>query len=54
MPTLRFLLLFLLATMAIYKWKHLIGVVAYSFRVSVHYHHGGEHGNVQIDAVLEK
>ena len=25
-----------------------------SFRGSVHYHHGGKHGNVQADVVLEK
>ena len=33
--------------------KHLIEVVAYSFRGPVHYHLYGEHGGVQADTVLE-
>ena len=28
--------------------------LAYSFRVSVHYHHGKKHGSVQADSVLEE
>jgi len=28
--------------------------LAYSFRGSVHHHHGGKHGSVQADLVLEK
>jgi hypothetical protein len=28
--------------------------LAYSFRGSVHYHHGGKHGSVLADMVLEK
>ena len=36
-----------------YKGNHLIEVVAYSFRGSVHYHHGREHGGMQADVVLE-
>ena len=28
--------------------------LAYSFRGSVHYHHGRKHGNVQADMVLEE
>jgi len=28
--------------------------LAYSFRDLVHYHHGGEHGSLQADMVLEK
>jgi hypothetical protein len=28
--------------------------LAYSFKGSVHYHHGGKHGRVQADMVLEK
>ena len=28
--------------------------LAYSFRGLVHYHHGGEHGSMQADRVLEK
>jgi len=28
--------------------------LAYRFRDSVHYHHGGKHGNPQADLVLEK
>ena len=28
--------------------------LAYSFRGSVHYHHGGRHGSVQADMVLEE
>jgi hypothetical protein len=26
----------------------------YTFRGSVHYHHGGKHGSMQLDMVLEK
>ena len=36
-----------------YKGQHLMGP-AYSFRGSVHYHHGGKHGNMQADMVLEE
>ena len=36
-----------------YKEKHLIGAVL-QFRGSVHYHHGGKHGSMQADMVLEK
>ena len=40
-----------------YKGKHLIEVVAYSFRGLIHYHRGGGHGgelcSVQTDMVLE-
>ena len=28
--------------------------LSYSFRGSVHYHHGRKHGSVQADMVLEK
>jgi hypothetical protein len=28
--------------------------LAYSFRGSVHYHHGGKHGIMQADMVLEE
>jgi hypothetical protein len=28
--------------------------LAYRFRGSVHYHHGGKHGSIQADVVLEK
>ena len=28
--------------------------MSFSFRGLVHYHHGGEHGGVQADMVLEK
>ena len=28
--------------------------LAYSFRGLVHYHHGGKHGSVQADMMLEK
>jgi hypothetical protein len=28
--------------------------LAYRFRGSVHYHHGGKHGNMQADIVLEE
>jgi hypothetical protein len=28
--------------------------LAYRFRGSVHYHHGGKHGSIQADMVLEK
>ena len=28
--------------------------LAYSFRGSVHYHHGGKHGSMQADMVLEE
>jgi hypothetical protein len=28
--------------------------LAYSFRGSVHYHHGGKHDSMQADTVLEK
>jgi hypothetical protein len=28
--------------------------LAYSFRGSVHYHHGGKHGSRQADTVLEE
>ena len=28
--------------------------LAYSFRGSVHYHHGGKHGSLQADMVLEE
>ena len=28
--------------------------LAYSFRGSVHYHHGGKHGSMPADTVLEK
>jgi hypothetical protein len=36
-----------------YKGKNLTGL-AYSFRGSVHYHHGGKSGMMQADLVLEK
>jgi hypothetical protein len=28
--------------------------LAYSFRGSAHYHHGGKHGSMQADMMLEK
>jgi hypothetical protein len=28
--------------------------LAYSFRGSVHYHHGGKHGSMQADIVLQR
>jgi hypothetical protein len=28
--------------------------LAYSFRGSVHFHHGGKHGSIQVDKVVEK
>ena len=38
-----------------YKGKLLIGTaLAYRLRGLVHYHHGGEHGSMQADMVLEK
>ena len=36
-----------------YKGKHLIGA-GLQFRGSVHCHHGGKHGSMQADVVLEK
>lgn len=33
--------------------KYLIGLV-YSFRSLVNYNHGGKHGGIQVDMVLEK
>ena len=36
-----------------YKGKHLIGA-GLQFRDLVHYHHGGKHGSMQADMVLEK
>jgi len=36
-----------------YKGKHLIGA-GLLFRGLVHYHHGGKHGVMQADMVLEK
>jgi hypothetical protein len=36
-----------------YEGKHLMGL-AYSFRGSVHYHHGWKHGSMQADLVLEE
>ena len=37
------------------SWKeNIILGLAYSFRGSVHYHHGGKHGRVQADMVLEE
>ena len=35
------------------KEKHFTGM-AYSFRDLVHYPHGGKHGSIQADMVLEK
>jgi hypothetical protein len=35
------------------KANILLGL-AFSFRGSVHYHHGGEHGSMQADLVLEE
>ena len=35
-----------------YKVKHLIEVMAYSFKGLVHFHHSEEHGGVQADMVL--
>jgi len=32
----------------------LIKETSYGLRGSVHYHHGGKHGSVQADVVLEK
>ena len=36
-----------------YKRKHFIGA-GLQFRGLVHYHHGGKHGSIQADVVLEK
>jgi hypothetical protein len=36
-----------------YKGKHLIGA-GLQFRGLVHYHHGGKHGDMQGDVVLER
>lgn len=36
-----------------YKGKHLIGPGLW-FKGLIHYHHGGEHGSIQADMVLEK
>jgi hypothetical protein len=36
-----------------YKGKHLIGA-GLQFQIFVHYHHGGKHGNLQANMVLEK
>ena len=36
-----------------YKGKHLVGA-GLQFRGSVHYYHGGKHGIMQADVVLEK
>ena len=35
------------------KSKHLIGMVAYSFRSFVHHHHDRGHDSKQVDVVLE-
>lgn len=35
------------------KEKYLIGVASLWFRDSVHCHHGGEHGSIRADVVLE-
>jgi hypothetical protein len=35
------------------KGKHLIGA-SLQFRGLVHYHHGGKHGGMQADTVLEE
>ena len=41
-------------TMAILVKENIeLRVAAYSFRGSLHYHHGGEHDNTQADVVLE-
>ena len=40
-------------TMATLMKKTVNWWLAYSFRGSVHYHHGGEHGGAQVDVVLE-
>ena len=37
---------------ALIKAKISLGL-AYSFRGSVHYHHGGKHGHMEADMVLE-
>jgi hypothetical protein len=37
-----------------YKGKYEIGAGLYSFRGSVHYHHGRKYGSLQADVVLEK
>jgi hypothetical protein len=36
----------------LYKEQHLIG--ASGFRGLVHYHHGGKHGSIQVNMVLEE
>ena len=36
-----------------HKGNHLIGT-GFQFRDLVHYHHGGKHGSMQADMVLEK
>ena len=36
-----------------YKGNISLGL-AYRFRGSVHYHHGGKHGSIQADMMLEK
>jgi hypothetical protein len=37
----------------LYKGKHFIGAGSW-FRGLVHYHHGGNHGGMQTDIMLEK
>ena len=38
---------------ATHKGKHLVGA-GLQFSSLVHYHHGGKHGSVQADMVLEE
>ena len=42
-----------MATAALIKENISLGLT-YSFRGSVHYHHGGKHGGMQADVVLER
>jgi hypothetical protein len=41
-------------TKATLIYKNLSLWLAYSFRGLIHYHHGGKHGSIQVDRVLEE
>jgi hypothetical protein len=41
-------------TLAILIKENIYLGLAYRFRALVHYHHGGKHGSLQADMVLEK
>ena len=41
-------------TLAILIKENIYLGLAYRFRASVHYHHGGKHGSMQADMMLER